>query len=185
MRVGIGFDLHRLGADRPLRLGGIEIPGSPGLVGHSDADVVLHALADALLGAAGLADIGHYFPDDDARYRDADSAGLLAAVVGHVAEAGFRVGNVDCTVLAERPKLAPHREPMRGRIAELLGVAPGAVGVKFTTMEGLGPIGAGEAMACHAVCLLEELEETLQESPPEETAPEETPRKETPRKETQ
>jgi 2-C-methyl-D-erythritol 2,4-cyclodiphosphate synthase len=159
MRVGIGFDLHRLGADRPLRLAGIEIPGGPGLIGHSDADVVLHAIADALLGAAGLPDIGHYFPDDDEAHRDADSAGLLAAVVGHVREAGFAIGNVDCTVLAERPKLAPHRDAMRDRVAGVLGVAPGAVGIKFTTMEGLGPVGAGEAMACHAVCLLEEKSE--------------------------
>jgi 2-C-methyl-D-erythritol 2,4-cyclodiphosphate synthase len=159
MRVGIGFDLHRLGADRPLRLAGIEIPGGPGLIGHSDADVVLHAIADAILGAAGLPDIGHYFPDDDEKHRDADSAGLLAEVVGHAREAGFAIGNVDCTVLAERPKLAPHRDAMRDRVAGVLGVAPGAVGIKFTTMEGLGPIGSGEAMACHAVCLLEEKSE--------------------------
>jgi 2-C-methyl-D-erythritol 2,4-cyclodiphosphate synthase len=155
MRVGIGFDLHRLGAERPLLLGGVEIPGSPGLVGHSDADCVLHAIADALLGAASLGDIGQHFPDTDPAYKDADSAALLGEVVNRVAAAGFQPGNVDCTVLAERPKLAPHRDAMRDRIAGLLGVEPGAVGVKFTTMEGLGPIGAGDAIACHAVALLE------------------------------
>ncbi|MHC4957397.1 MAG: 2-C-methyl-D-erythritol 2,4-cyclodiphosphate synthase [Planctomycetota bacterium] len=155
MRVGYGFDLHRLGAERPLRLGGVEIPASPGLVGHSDADCVLHAVADALLGAASLGDIGQHFPDTDPAHKDADSAALLGEVVNRVASAGFQVGNVDFTVLAERPKLAPHRDAMRERVAGLLGVEPGAVGVKFTTMEGLGPIGAGEAIACHAVALLE------------------------------
>jgi len=154
MRVGIGFDLHRLGAGRPLVLGGVEIPGSPGLVGHSDADCVLHAVIDALLGAAGTGlDIGALFPDDDPRFEGADSAKLLAEALTHVRG---RVVNVDVVILAEKPKIAPHRAAIRARVAQLLGVDPGAVGVKATTMEGLGPIGDGRAIACHAVALLEE-----------------------------
>jgi len=155
MRVGVGFDLHRMGADRPLRLGGVEIPGSPGLIGHSDADCVLHAIADALLGAAALGDIGEHFPDDDPQYRDADSRDLLARTVGIVARAGYGPVNVDCTVLAERPKLAPFRDEMRRTIAAAVGLTEAAVGVKFTTLEGLGALGRGEGIACHAVCLLE------------------------------
>jgi 2-C-methyl-D-erythritol 2,4-cyclodiphosphate synthase len=155
MRVGVGFDLHRTGADRPLRLGGVEIPGSPGLVGHSDADCVLHAIADALLGAAALGDLGDHFPDDDPRFRDADSSDLLARTVARVAEAGWHPVNVDCTVLAERPKLSPFRDEMRRTIAATLGLTGDAVGVKFTTLEGLGALGRGEGIACHAVCLLE------------------------------
>ena len=156
MRVGVGFDLHRLGSERPLTLGGVEVPGSPGLIGHSDADCVLHAIADALLGAAALGDIGQHFPDDDPAYRDADSSELLRRVVEMVAAAGLSVVNVDCTVLAERPKLAPFRDAMRRTIAAAAGLTEDVTGVKFTTMEGLGPIGRGEAIACHAVCLLEE-----------------------------
>lgn len=155
MRVGVGFDLHRLGADRPLRLGGVEIPGSPGLIGHSDADCVLHAVADALLGAAALGDIGQHFPDDDPQFLDADSRHLLARVVGIVAQAGYGPKNVDCTVLAERPKLSPFRDEMRRTIAAAVGLTEDAVGVKFTTLEGLGALGRGEGIACHAVCLLE------------------------------
>ena len=154
MRVGIGFDLHRLGAERPLVLGGVEIPDSSGLLGHSDADCVLHAITDALLGAAGGGlDIGALFPDDDPQYLGADSALLLAEARKHVPG---RIVNVDAMVLAERPKLAPHRDAMRARIAEILGLDIGAVGVKATTMEGLGPIGEGLAIACHAVALIEE-----------------------------
>ncbi|MHC4449228.1 MAG: 2-C-methyl-D-erythritol 2,4-cyclodiphosphate synthase [Planctomycetota bacterium] len=154
MRVGIGFDLHRLGADRPLVLGGIEIPGSPGLIGHSDADCVLHAITDAILGAAGVGlDIGALFPDDDPQYKDADSALLLTQARAHVPG---RIVNVDAVVLAERPKIAPHREAMRARIAEILGIEIGMVGVKATTMEGLGPIGEGQAIACQAIALIEE-----------------------------
>ena len=156
MRVGVGFDLHRMGADRPLRLGGVEIPGSPGLIGHSDADCVLHAIADALLGAAALGDIGEHFPDDDPQYRDADSRDLLARTVGIVARAGYGPVNVDCTVLAEQPRLAPHREEMRFRLAEILRIPEDAVGIKFTTLEGLGALGRGEGIACQAVCLLEQ-----------------------------
>ena len=151
MRVGLGFDLHRLGAERPLRLGGVEIPGSPGLIGHSDADCVLHAITDAVLGAAGTGlDIGAMFPDDDPAFLNADSAELLKKAMRR---AGGQVENVDCMVLAERPKLAPYRDAMRARIAELLGIEPDRVGVKATTMEGLGPIGEGQAIACHAVVL--------------------------------
>jgi 2-C-methyl-D-erythritol 2,4-cyclodiphosphate synthase len=155
MRVGVGFDLHRLGGDRPLRLGGVEIPGSPGLIGHSDADCVLHAIADALLGAAALGDIGQHFPDDDPQFLGADSRHLLARVVGIVAQAGYGPKNVDCTVLAERPKLSPFRDEMRRTIAAAVGLTEDAVGVKFTTLEGLGALGRGEGIACHAVCLLE------------------------------
>jgi 2-C-methyl-D-erythritol 2,4-cyclodiphosphate synthase len=150
MRVGIGFDLHRLGADRPLVLGGIEIPGSPGLIGHSDADCVLHAITDALLGAAGSGlDIGALFPDDDPQYKDADSALLLAQARAHVPG---RIVNVDATILAEKPKLAPYRDAMRARIAEILGIEASAVGIKATTMEGLVPM----AISCQAVALIEE-----------------------------
>ena len=156
MRVGTGFDLHRTGGEGPLILGGVEIPGASGLVGHSDADCVLHALADALLGAAGLGDIGEHFPDDDPQYAGADSAGLLEVVRTLVARAGFMVVNVDCTILAERPKLAPHRDALRARIAAILGLDADAVGVKMTTFEGLGAIGRGEAIACQAVCLIED-----------------------------
>ena len=156
MRVGTGFDLHGLGSDRPLRLGGVEIPGSPGLVGHSDADCVLHAIIDALLGAAGLGDIGQHFPDTDPAYWNADSAELTRGVLAMVRDRGYAVGNVDCTVLAERPRLAPYREAMQARIAELLEIEPDAVGVKATTLEGLGPLGRGEGIACQAVCLLTE-----------------------------
>ena len=155
MRVGTGFDLHRLGADRPLRLGGVEVPDSPGLIGHSDADCVLHAITDAMLGASGLnLDIGALFPDTDPAFKDADSAGLLAEALRRVHEAGFEVVNVDCTILAERPKIGPHRDAMRDRIAAILGVPADRVGVKATTMEGLGAIGRAEAIACQAVCLL-------------------------------
>jgi 2-C-methyl-D-erythritol 2,4-cyclodiphosphate synthase len=160
MRVGTGFDLHRLGADRPLRLGGIEIPGGPGLIGHSDADCVLHAITDALLGASGLnLDIGALFPDTDPAYEDADSGELLAEALRRVRDAGFELVNVDCTILAERPKIAPHRDAMRDRIAEILAVGADRVGVKATTMEGLGAIGRAEAIACQAVCLLAPREE--------------------------
>jgi 2-C-methyl-D-erythritol 2,4-cyclodiphosphate synthase len=156
MRVGIGFDIHRFGAKRPLRLGGVEVLKSKGLIGHSDADVVLHAVCDALLGAAGLDDIGEHFPDTDPALRGADSADLLGRVATMVARAGFVVVNVDCTVMAERPRLAPFRGPMRQRIAGLLGLPAGAVSVKFTTLEKLGALGRAEGIAAEAVCLLEE-----------------------------
>ena len=159
MRVGTGFDLHRLGAERPLKLAGVEIPGSPGLIAHSDGDVVLHALADAVLGAAGSAhDIGTLFPDDDPEWKGADSSQLLLRVLALVG-AEWSIVNADCTVLCEAPKLSPYRDAMRASLAGVLGIAGTAVGVKFTTMEGLGPIGRGEAIACQAVVLLEPGEE--------------------------
>ncbi len=155
MRVGIAYDLHRVGADRPLKLAGVEIEGSPGLVGHSDADCVLHAIADALLGAAGLGDLGQHFPDTDPAFKDADSGKLLGQVSRMVARAGYIPVNVDCTILAERPRLLPYREAMRKSIATLLAISANAGGVKFKTNEGLGEVGRGEAIACHAACLLE------------------------------
>ena len=158
MRVGTGFDLHRIGADRPLILGGVEIPSDRGLIGHSDADCVLHAVADALLGAAALGDIGQHFPDTDPAYKDADSGELLKRIVSLVEEHGYRIVNVDCTVLAESPKLSPHRDAMRQRMAELLGTGADSVGMKFTTFEGLGALGRGEGIACQAICLLDETE---------------------------
>ncbi|MGH7786289.1 MAG: 2-C-methyl-D-erythritol 2,4-cyclodiphosphate synthase [Candidatus Binatia bacterium] len=154
-RVGQGWDIHRLVAGRPLRLGGLEIPHERGLLGHSDGDAVLHAVTDALLGALAAGDIGQHFPDTDPRYRGADSAVLLAAVVQMVAARRQRVGNVDVTVLAERPKLAPFVPAMRARLAALLGVDEACVSIKAKTMEGLGAIGAGEAIGALAVVLLE------------------------------
>ena len=156
MRIGHGYDVHRLIEGRKLILGGVEIPFEKGLLGHSDADVLLHALMDALLGAAALGDIGKLFPDSDERYSGADSLLLLAEVAAKIAGAGFTVGNVDCTVLAQRPKLAPHIPLMRERIAETLGVPVDRVSVKATTEEGLGFTGEGLGIAAHAVALLNE-----------------------------
>ena len=155
MRVGQGWDVHRLVVGRPLRLSGVEIPSERGLLGHSDGDVVLHAVTDALLGAVAAGDIGQRFPDSDPRYRGIDSAVLLSEVVEVVTARGYRIGNVDVTVLAEQPKLAPHVPKMKRRLAELLGVAPEQVGIKAKTMEGLGAIGAGEAIAALAVATVE------------------------------
>jgi len=155
MRVGIGFDIHRFDPTRPLRLGGVPLPGSPGLLGHSDADCALHALADALLGAAALGDIGQHFPDRDPAYKDADSAVLLARVVDMVTTLGYRVGNVDLTILAETPRIAPYREAMRARIAGLLRIPLDRVGLKAGTLEGMGALGRAEGIACQAICLLE------------------------------
>jgi 2-C-methyl-D-erythritol 2,4-cyclodiphosphate synthase len=156
VRVGQGWDIHRLVAGRPLRLGGIEVPFDRGLLGHSDGDVVLHAVTDALLGAMAAGDIGQHFPDGDPRYRGIDSAVLVAEVVRLAAARGWLIGNVDVTILAERPKLAPHAAAMQLRLAELLGVAAGQVGIKAKTMEGLGAIGAGEAIAALAVAAVEQ-----------------------------
>jgi 2-C-methyl-D-erythritol 2,4-cyclodiphosphate synthase len=155
-RAGIGYDSHRLSPGRRLVLGGVEIPGELGLEGHSDADVLTHAVIDALLGAAGLGDIGEHFPDTDERYRDADSLELLASVVGTVAATGMGIENVDCTVVMERPKLGPHREAIRGRLAGVLGLEAGRVNVKATTGEGIGFVGRGEGVAALAVASLEE-----------------------------
>jgi len=153
-RIGQGYDVHPLVAGRPLILGGVRIPFERGLDGHSDADVLLHALGDALLGAAGLGDLGSHFPPDDERWRDADSADLLRRIVGLVGDRGYRVVNCDATVVAERPKLLPHRDAMRGRVAELLAVDAEAVSLKATTHERLGALGRGEGIAALAVVLL-------------------------------
>ena len=155
MRIGHGYDVHRLVEGRKLILGGVEIPYEKGLLGHSDADVLLHALMDAMLGAAALGDIGRLFPDSDARFAGADSMLLLKEVDRVVREAGYGLVNADCTVLAQRPKLAPYIPLMRERIAESLGTEPDAISVKATTEEGLGFTGDGSGIAAHAVVLLE------------------------------
>lgn len=155
MRVGIGYDVHRLVPERALILGGVRIEYELGLLGHSDADVLCHAVMDALLGAAGLPDIGRLFPDNDPAYAGADSLQLLAQVAERVRGAGFSVGNVDGVIVAQRPKLAPYIDQMRENIARALGVDSGAVGVKATTTEGLGFAGSGEGIASYAVALLE------------------------------
>ena len=154
MRVGFGYDSHRFAEDRILRLGGVEIPGSPGLAGHSDADALLHAIIDALLGAAALGDIGSHFPDSDPRWKDADSSKLLESVVAEVVAAGYRIGNVDATVVCERPKLLPHVPAMRSRIAELLGVDVSQVSVKGKTNERMDATGEGVGLVVHCVALL-------------------------------
>ena len=156
MRIGHGYDVHRLVECRDLILGGVQIPFEKGLLGHSDADVMLHAISDALLGAAGLGDIGVHFPDTDPAYKGADSLKLLAVVVEKIRTAGYRVGNLDVTMIAQRPKLKNYIPQMRYNIAVTLGVAEGQVNVKATTEEHLGFTGDGSGMACHAVCLLEE-----------------------------
>lgn len=157
MRIGHGYDVHRLVEGRDLILGGVKIDFEKGLLGHSDADVLFHAVSDALLGAAGLGDIGRHFPDTDPKYKGADSMVLLASVVEKIKAAGYRVGNLDVTMIAQRPKLAPHIAQMQENIAKALDVDPSRINVKATTEEKLGFTGSGEGMACHAVCLLEEL----------------------------
>jgi 2-C-methyl-D-erythritol 2,4-cyclodiphosphate synthase len=154
MRIGIGYDIHRFGPGRTLVLGGVALPGETGLAGHSDADVVLHAVIDALLGASALGDIGTHFPADDPEWQDADSAVLLERTLVLVRDAGYAVENVDVTVIAEKPRLAPHVASLRARMAELIGVSEAAVSVKATTNEGIGDIGRGEAIAAVAVALL-------------------------------
>ena len=156
LRIGHGYDVHRLVEGRRLILGGVEIPYERGLLGHSDADVLTHAVMDALLGACALGDIGLLFPDSDPAYRGADSLRLLDEVVALLHREGFRVGNVDATVLAQAPKLAPHLPMIRRNLAERLRVPLCRVSVKATTEEGLGFTGAGEGIAAHAVCLVEE-----------------------------
>ncbi|MCI9424185.1 MAG: 2-C-methyl-D-erythritol 2,4-cyclodiphosphate synthase [Flavonifractor sp.] len=157
MRIGHGYDVHRLTEGRRLVLGGVEIPFEKGLLGHSDADVLVHAVMDALLGAAGLGDIGGLFPDTDLAFAGISSLTLLDQVMDRLGAAGFRVGNVDATLLAQRPKLAPHIPQMRAKLAAHLGVDPARVNVKATTEEGLGFTGTGEGIAAHSVCLLEEV----------------------------
>ena len=156
MRIGHGYDVDKLVEDRDLILGGVKIPYEKGLLGHSDADVLLHAVSDALLGAAGLGDIGKHFPDTDPQYKGADSLKLLEFVGQRVVEAGYRVSNIDVTMIAQRPKLRPHIETMEQNIASALGIDPSRVNVKATTEEKLGFTGDGSGMACHAVCLLDE-----------------------------
>lgn len=154
MRIGHGYDVHRLVEGRPLVLGGVTIPHDTGLDGHSDADVLLHAIADALLGAAALGDIGALFPDTDPAWEGADSLELLTSVRKRVHAAGWRVVNVDATVVIQRPRLRPHIAAMRANIAEALDVVPACVSVKATTGEGMGFVGTGVGAAAHAVCLL-------------------------------
>lgn len=154
IRVGQGFDVHQLAEGRPLIIGGVEIPYEKGLLGHSDADVLLHTIADAALGAIGEGDIGKHFPDTDPHFKDADSAKLLSAVWELVKEKGYTLGNVDCTIIAQKPKMAPHIPAMRARIAELLEAEEAQVNVKATTTETLGFTGRGEGIASQAVILL-------------------------------
>ena len=156
MRIGHGYDVHRLVECRDLIIGGVKIPYALGLLGHSDADVLLHAVSDALLGAAGLGDIGKHFPDTDPRYKGADSLQLLKTVGEKVCAAGYRISNIDVTMIAQAPKLKPYILAMRDNIASALGLDPDRVNVKATTEEHLGFTGRKEGLSCHAVCLLEE-----------------------------
>ena len=154
MRIGHGYDVHRLVPDRRLILGGVDIPYEKGLLGHSDADVLVHALMDALLGAAAMGDIGKLFPDNDERFSGADSLLLLKEVMRRLREAGYELNNADCTILAQRPKLAKHIHSMRDNIAEAMSVPVELISVKATTEEGLGFTGSGEGIAAHAVVLI-------------------------------
>ena len=154
-RTGLGYDSHRLAEGRRLILGGVQIAHEQGLAGHSDADVLTHAVIDALLGAAGLQDIGHHFPDTDERFKDADSIELLGEVISMVRQRELRIVNVDATVVIEKPKLAPHREQIRDSLAGALGLPPEDVNVKATTGEGIGFVGRGEGVAAMAVATLE------------------------------
>ena len=155
LRIGHGYDVHRLVEGRKLIIGGVEIPYEKGLFGHSDADVLLHAVSDALLGSVALGDIGCLFPDNDAKYEGADSLKLLAEVVKVLADKGFSIVNIDCTVIAQRPKMRPYIDGMRRNIAAACGISDEFVSVKATTEEGMGFTGAGEGIAAHAVCLTE------------------------------
>ena len=157
MRIGHGYDVHRLVEGRDLILGGVKIDYEKGLLGHSDADVLLHAVSDALLGAAGLGDIGRHFPDTDPKYKGADSLELLREVYRKISEKGFHVGNIDVTMIAQKPKLKDFIPQMQENIAAAVGVTSDRVNVKATTEEKLGFTGTGEGMSCHAVCLLEEM----------------------------
>ena len=157
LRIGHGYDVHRLTAGRRLVIGGVTIPYEKGLLGHSDADVLLHAISDALLGAAALGDIGKHFPDTDECYKDADSLVLLSAVGQILSNAGYKPSNIDATVIAQAPKLAPHIQMMRENIAKALNIEYGAVSVKATTEEHLGFTGSGEGISAHAVCIIEKI----------------------------
>ncbi|WAL59988.1 2-C-methyl-D-erythritol 2,4-cyclodiphosphate synthase [Thermocoleostomius sinensis] len=154
LRIGNGYDIHRLVSDRPLILGGIQIPHDLGLLGHSDADVLTHAIMDAMLGALSLGDIGHYFPPSDPQWAGADSLKLLAQVNALIQSKGWKIGNLDSVVVAERPKLKPHLPAMRDRLASILQIVPDQISVKATTNEKLGPIGREEGIAAYAVALL-------------------------------
>ena len=155
IRVGEGWDVHQLVEGRKLVLGGVEIPHDKGLLGHSDADALLHAITDALFGAAGLGDIGHHFPDTDPTFKGADSGVLLAEAAARVRAAGWQIGNVDSTIVAQAPKMAPHIPAMRARIAALLGLAADQVNVKAKTAEKLGPVGEGKSIEARAIVLLQ------------------------------
>jgi 2-C-methyl-D-erythritol 2,4-cyclodiphosphate synthase len=155
IRTGLGFDVHRLVEGRPCILGGVELPHSTGPDGHSDGDAVLHAICDALLGAAGLDDLGTHFPDTEPEWKDAESSDLLRASVAALSEAGWRVENIDVVVATEGPRIAPHRAEMRARIAELVGIEADAVNVKGKTFEGLGALAGGAGVAVQAICLIE------------------------------
>ena len=156
MRIGFGYDSHRFEEGRKLVLGGVEFPGETGLKGHSDADVLIHAIIDALLGAAALGDIGSHFPDTDPKWKGADSAKLLEAVLREIRTAGYQVANVDATVICERPKLRPHVELIRDRLANIMNIGKGRISVKGKTNEKMDDVGAGLGIEAHAVCLLEE-----------------------------
>ena len=155
MRIGFGYDSHRFEDGRRLVLGGVEFPGEPGLAGHSDADALIHAVIDALFGAAALGDIGSHFPDTDPEWKDADSAKLLEAAVAEVSDAGYRIVNIDATVICERPKLRPKIDAIRERLADILGVDVSCVSVKGKTNERMDDVGAGVGVEVHAVALLE------------------------------
>lgn len=155
MRIGFGYDSHRFEEGRRLVLGGVEFPGETGLAGHSDADALIHAVIDALFGAAALGDIGSHFPDNDPKWKDADSAKLLSAAVAEVSAAGYRVANIDATVICERPKLRPKTDAIRRRLADILGIDVSSVSVKGKTNEHMDDIGAGLGVAVHAVALLD------------------------------
>ena len=154
LRIGHGYDLHQLTNGRKLILGGVEIPHERGLLGHSDADCLIHALADAMFGALGLPDVGHYFPDDSPENKDMDSVRILEKAIEESKSAGYKVGNVDLTILAQRPKMAPHIQSIKNSLSQVLEVAPSQIGIKATTNEKLGPIGREEGIAAFAVCLL-------------------------------
>jgi 2-C-methyl-D-erythritol 2,4-cyclodiphosphate synthase len=154
IRVGIGHDTHRLGPGGPLRLGGVDVPHDKSAIGHSDGDVLIHAVVDALLGAAALGDVGQMFPDTDPANKGRDSAEMLTAACEAIATVGLQVGNIDCIIHAERPKLLPHRQTIRERLAEVIGIEPECVGIKGKTGEHIGPIGHEEAIAAECVALL-------------------------------
>lgn len=157
MRVGMGYDVHKLTEGRKLILGGVDIPWEKGLLGHSDADVLIHAVMDALLGAAALGDIGKHFPDTDPAYKGISSVKLLVHVAGLLREYGYEVGNIDATIIAQKPKMAPHIPQMRKNMAEALGITESKINVKATTEEGLGFTGSGEGISSQAICLLTEI----------------------------